>query len=254
MELDHLLEVKDILKKFGGLTALNQISLTIKKEEFLGIIGPNGAGKTTLFNIITGTYLPTRGRIYLRGEDITHKSTDERARKGIIRSFQQVAVFPKLTVLENILQGYHQDLKTNFFKALFQTKSVEENMSKIRHEAHELLGRMGMGEIEDQVAGALPLGIQKKIGIAIALAARPKLLLLDEPVSGLNPIEKQGVMNFIMQFARDKCTCIIIEHHVKTILNYCDRIAVLNFGRKIAEGLPREIVKNREVISAYLGE
>lgn len=233
---------------------MTDVGLTLREGEFLGIIGPNGAGKTTLFNVITGVYPPTKGHVILMKEDITHLKTHERARKGVVRSFQQVSVFLKMTVTENLLQGFHNSFGINFWESLFNTKGSRGKISKVRTQALELLQSLEMDHFKDEIAGSLPLGIQKKLGIAIALAANPKVLMLDEPVSGLNPVEIELVMHFIANIVRKRCTCIIIEHHVKTVMDYCDRIMVLHFGRKIAEGLPREIARNRDVIVAYLGE
>jgi branched-chain amino acid transport system ATP-binding protein len=254
MEASKLLEVKDVSKQFGGLAALTDVNLTLKEGEFLGIIGPNGAGKTTLFNVITGVYPATKGHVILMSEDITHLKIHERARKGIVRSFQQVNVFSQLTVTENLLQGFHNFFGISFWEGLFYTKGSREKISKVKAQALELLHFLEMDHVKDEIAGALPLGIQKKLGIAIALAANPKVLLLDEPVSGLNPIEIELVMHFIASTVRKRCTCVVIEHHVKTVMDYCDRIMVLHFGRKIAEGLPQEVSRNRDVIVAYLGE
>jgi branched-chain amino acid transport system ATP-binding protein len=254
METTPLLEIRDVSKHFGGLAALTEVNLTLKEGEFLGIIGPNGAGKTTLFNVVTGVYPPTKGHVILMNEEITHLKTHERARKGIVRSFQQVNVFSKLTVTENLLQGFHNHFGINFWESLFNTKGSREKISKIKTKALELLRSLEMDQFKDEIAGSLPLGIQKKLGIAIALAANPKVVLLDEPVSGLNPVEIELVMHFISNVVRKRCTCVIIEHHVKTVMNYCDQIMVLRFGRKIAEGLPHEVSRNRDVIVAYLGE
>jgi len=249
-----LLRLNDVSKHFGGLTALSDVTFALKQAEFLGVIGPNGAGKTTIFNVITGVYPVTKGNIFLMDEEITHLKTHERARKGIVRSFQQTNVFSKLSVLENLLQGFHNSFRINFVEDFFNTKKSRDKLDQLKAQALDLLRFLEMERFRDEIAGSLPLGIQKKLGIAIALAANPKVLLLDEPVSGLNPIEIESVMHFIAETVRNKCTCVIIEHHVKTVLNYCDRIIVLNFGRKIAEGLPVEISKNPEVIAAYLGE
>jgi branched-chain amino acid transport system ATP-binding protein len=254
MDESAILEVRNISKHFGGVAALTDVSLTLQEEEFLGIIGPNGAGKTTLFNVITGVYSPSEGKVFLKNRDITHLMTHERAKQGIVRSFQQINVFSSLTVIENILQGFHNTFRINFWEDLFNTKGSTGKTLQAKDKALELLESLELEQFKDETAGSLPLGIQKKLGIAIALAANPKVLLLDEPVSGLNPVEIDAVMHFISNVVRKRCTCIIIEHHVKTVLNYCDRITVLQFGRKIAEGRPEEITKNREVILAYLGE
>lgn len=254
MDTSTLLEVKNVSKHFGGLAALTDVNLALKAGEMLGVIGPNGAGKTTLFNVITGVYPPSHGKVFLMNEDITHIETYLRARKGIVRSFQQVNVFSRLTTLKNMVQGFRTSFQINFWKTLFDTKENRKKVSQIETQALELLSSLGMEQFRDEMAGSLPLGVQKKLGIAIALAANPKVLLLDEPVSGLNPVEIEAVMHFVAGVVRKRCTCIIIEHHVKTVLNYCDRIMVLNFGRKIGDGLPQEISENPEVIAAYLGE
>jgi branched-chain amino acid transport system ATP-binding protein len=254
MEASVLLEVRNISKHFGGLAALDNVNISVKEGEFFGIIGPNGAGKTTLFNVITGVHTPTGGKVFLTNKEITHLKTYERARRGIVRSFQQVNVFSQLTVTENLLQGFHSSFQINFWKSFLPTRKSNEQMAKMKDQALDLLRSLEMEPFKDEISGSLPLGIQKKLGIAVALAANPKILLLDEPVSGLNPVEIEAVMHFIQNMVRKRCTCVIIEHHVKTVLNYCDRIMVLQFGRKIAEGIPSEIARNRDVIVAYLGE
>jgi branched-chain amino acid transport system ATP-binding protein len=254
MDMTGFLDVKDLTKHFGGLAALQDVDFSLQEGEMLGVIGPNGAGKTTLFNVITGVYPATKGTVLFSNRDITHMKTHHRARMGLVRSFQQVNIFSELTALQNLRQGLYTSIEIGFWKSLFDTRGNRAKIAEIENQALALLRSLGMEEHRDEMAGALPLGIQKKLGIAIALAANPKVILLDEPISGLNPSEITAVMEFIADEVRKRCTCIIIEHHVKTVMNYCDRILVLNFGKKIAEGLPQEIAKNPEVIAAYLGE
>jgi branched-chain amino acid transport system ATP-binding protein len=249
-----ILEVKDLSKRFGGIVALDGVNFSVEKGCFLGIIGPNGAGKTTLFNVITGVYPESSGKVYLLGEDLGKFKAYERARKGILRSFQQTNIFSKLKVMENMLQGFHTAIPLNFWMSLFPTNKSKRLMEEKTVQALEILKFLGLEQFSHHLAGSLPLGIQKKIGIALALVAGPKVLLLDEPVAGLNSGEIDGVMHFINDIVRKKCTCIIIEHHVKTVMHYCDRLLVLHFGKKIAEGLPEEVRNNRDVVVAYLGE
>ncbi len=252
---DVVLVVKDLSIEFGGLKAVTNFNMEIFRKELVGLIGPNGAGKTTIFNLITGIYQPTSGKIQLDGEDITHVVTHKRVKKGIARTFQNIRLFKQMTVLENVKVAYHNNMTYGIFASIFRTKKywVEEN--KAHQKALEILEVLGLLEYKDELAQNLPYGKQRKLEIARALASNPKLLCLDEPAAGMNPHETEELMETI-KIIQDKfqVTILLIEHDMKFVMGICDRIYVLNFGELIAKGTPKEIQTNKEVIKAYLGE
>jgi len=239
---------------FGGLNALDRLNLDIYEGQILGIIGPNGAGKTTLFNAITGFLPPTKGRITFRGENISGLPPHRIAKKGIIRSFQLTGVFGQLTVLDNMRIGFHLSAKANFFKTIIKSPSVRRREADIDRRAMEILSLMGMDHLKDQLASELSHGYHKSLTVAIPLAARPQLLLLDEPVTLLDAERVKAMLGFIREMRNRGVTTVVVEHHMKTIFGLCDRIVVLDHGMKLAEGLPEAIRTDKEVIAAYLGE
>ena len=248
-----VLELKNITKNFGGISALTDVSFKINKGDIFGLIGPNGAGKTTMFNVITNMFLPTSGEIYFHGEKISgikpHKITD----KGICRTFQNIRLFSQMTVLENVLVGGHCRSNSGVFRSVFRTKSQrieEENTHKV---ATELLDLVGLSNFEDVIAENLAYGQQRRLEIARALASNPSLLLLDEPAAGMNETETENLFELIKKVQQRGVTVLLIEHDMPFVMKLCDRIAVLNFGKKLAEGTPEEIQNNQEVIEAYLG-
>jgi branched-chain amino acid transport system ATP-binding protein len=249
-----MLQVQELSKRFGGLVALDRIDLDIRGSEILGVIGPNGAGKTTLFNVISGFFPPSRGRVTFEDQDITGLRADEIAQGGISRTFQAATLFMSLSVLENVFVGCHMRYETKIWKRLLRIPSALKEENTLRGRAKEIVDFMGLGKVKNELAKNLPHGHQKILSVSIALAAQPKLLLLDEPVTGMNPTEIQTMMDLIQGIRDSGVTIAIVEHNMKTVMNLCNRLVVLNYGKKIAEGTPEEILKNEEVIEAYLGE
>jgi branched-chain amino acid transport system ATP-binding protein len=250
----ELLEVKRINKRFGGLHAVNEVSFSLKKGLIKAVIGPNGAGKTTLFNLISGTLQPTTGRVFFSGEDITGKKPYQIARKGIIRTFQNLKLSRHMTVLENVMLGRHIRSRSGFLAGLLRLPRTWKEEKSIREEALHALEKLGIAGLRDQTAGSLPFGIQRSVEFARALACEPKLLLLDEPASGLNIHETRELSKLIAGIRDLGVTILIVEHDMTLVMDISDEIAVLNFGQKIAEGTPAEIQRNPQVIQIYLGE
>lgn len=249
-----ILEAHDVCMYFGGLKAVEKVNMQIKSGDIFGIIGPNGAGKTTFFNICSGIYKPTQGSISFLGEDITNLAPDKIARKGMARTFQNIQLFKFMTVLENVKIGFHIRTKSNMASAILRDKRYKEDEKFIEEKGLEILERVGLMKFKDTLASNLPYGIQRKVEIARALALDPKILLLDEPAAGMNPIETKELSEFIIKLNKDGYTIAVIEHDMKFVMNTCNRILVLNFGQKICEGTP-EIVKNdKGVNEAYFGK
>ncbi len=248
-----ILEVEEVTKRFGGLVALDRVSLSVNKSEILGIIGPNGAGKTTLFNVISGYFPPTGGRLIFDGQDITRLKAHEIANLGIGRTFQGLSVFKKMSVLENVFAGYHMSYKTMLWSRLLRSPSALKEEKMLRQKAMEILEFVGLASQKDKLAEELSSGYLRLLAIGIALATNPKLLLLDEPVTTLSLDKVEMVMELITRVRDSGTTAVIIEHNMKAIMDHCDRIVVLAYGKKLAEGPPHEISENKEVIESYLG-
>jgi ABC-type branched-subunit amino acid transport system ATPase component len=249
-----MLEVKKLCKSFGGLSAINDLDLDIFESEILGVIGPNGAGKTTLFNVISGYHTPSSGRVIFNGHDITGLKAHQVAHKGISRTFQLSNLFMSLSVLNNVFTCQHMNYRTAIWERFFHTRSAMKEEKRLRQNALEILEFMGMDPLKDELAAQLTHGWQKILGICMALATNPKLLLLDEPVTGMNPAEIQAMVELISKMRERGITIAIVEHNMQAVMNLCDRVIVLNYGKKIAEGAHEEIIENKEVIEAYLGE
>ena len=275
-EKKTILQVEHVTMQFGGVVAVNNLSLEVREGEIVAIIGPNGAGKTTAFNVITGVYAPTNGLVRFDGEcvvenyprgkmkknylgedagmfgEVKEPTPDELTRLGMARTFQNIRLWKSMTVFDNILVAKHMKRTSNLFTAAFRLNRAEEEQQ--RREVMQLLEIVGLADVKDELATSLPYGKQRRLEIARALATKPKLLLLDEPAAGMNPQETQDLTHFIGQIRKDfDVTILLIEHHMDLVMDISDRIYVLDFGRLIAQGTPEEIQKNEKVIDAYLG-
>jgi branched-chain amino acid transport system ATP-binding protein len=248
------LQLKKLRKEFGGLVAVNDIDLDIEAGEIRGLIGPNGSGKTTLFNLISGFLPPTGGSVTWRGKNITGQPTHKIVWQGITRTFQLTKLLKDMTTLQNVVIACYLHSEMGFFERIFGAKSKGEAEDIIEKKALDLLKLAGIDNIKDELAGALPHGYQRALNIAMALATKPKLLLLDEPATGMNPVETEKLMRTIKLLRDEKgITIFLVEHDMKAVMANCDKITVMNFGVKIAEGSPEEVSRNEEVIEAYLG-
>lgn len=251
---EKILEVRSVSKSFGGIKAQKDISFDIEKGTVAGLIGPNGAGKTTLFNLVTGVYVPDSGSIFFGGEEITGKSPMDLVRKGISRTFQNVALFESMTVLENVMVGSHIRTSSGFISSVFRTPGFRKEEEQTKALAHEMLDFVGLNDKAMMRAGDLPLGWQRLLEIARSLASSPALILLDEPAAGLNAVETSVLGDIISSMKKKGMTVLLVEHDMSLTMNISDRIVVLDQGRKLAEGTPREIQMNQEVMEAYLGK
>ncbi|MEI7816304.1 MAG: ABC transporter ATP-binding protein [Desulfuromonadales bacterium] len=249
-----MLEVSGITQIFGGVTALDSVSFSITKGDITGVIGPNGAGKTTLFNIITGIYRQTAGSVLLEGKDVTGFPPEKLARLAMVRTFQNIELFGEMTVLENVMVGMHTKSSSGLLAcALKMPWSISEEQ-RIREGAMRWLEFTGIIDLADHVAGSLPFGKGRLLEIARALAVDPRIILMDEPAAGLNSQETLGLAELIKRIRNLDITVVLVEHDMELVMDICDRIIVLNLGSKLAEGTPREIQENPEVIAAYLGD
>lgn len=250
-----VLEAKKLGIDFGGLTAVNNFDIKIEENDIYGLIGPNGAGKTTVFNLLTKVYQPTRGSIILNGADTKNMSTVDVNKAGIARTFQNIRLFNKMTVMENVLVGFHNNITYSTLDGIFKTPKYRKQEKEMHDKAMDLLKIFKLEDFRDLNASSLPYGAQRRLEIARALATNPCLLLLDEPAAGMNPTETEELMNTI-RFIRDHfhIAILLIEHDMKLVMGVCEKITVLNFGQVLTSGKPQEIQNNPEVIKAYLGD
>lgn len=249
-----LLEISGVTKKFGGLTALSDVSFDVEKGSILGLIGPNGAGKTTLFNVIAGVYKPTAGTIKINGQSMENKPNYKRVEYGVARTFQNIRLFQNLTVIQNVILGMHKQLHASLLSAMFYAPSWKNEEKASMAKALELLGAFGLAEKKDVLARSLPYGEQRVLEVVRALITNSELLLLDEPAAGLNPVESERLVEFIRKIRSDwGRTVLLVEHDMNVVMRVCEEIVVLDHGIKIAQGKPESIKHNRQVIEAYLG-
>ncbi|MGE5544285.1 MAG: ABC transporter ATP-binding protein [Bacillota bacterium] len=248
-----ILEVKNVSQEFGGLLALDRLSITVEKGEIFGLIGPNGAGKTTLFNLITGIYRPSSGELLFEGRPIGGLRPHRIAEAGVGRTFQNIRLFKKLSALDNVRVGMHSVSQAGFISALLHTPWAMRKERITLEKSMALLDMVGLGDKAIELAGSLPYGEQRRLEIARAMALEPSLILLDEPAAGMNATEKEELLGLIRKIREMGVTVLLVEHDMNVVMNICHRIAVLDYGRKIAEGAPEQIKNDERVIESYLG-
>jgi len=250
-----MVQFQNVTKKFGGVIAIKDVNLHLNLGDTFGLIGPNGAGKTTIFNIITGNYKPTSGKVYFKHEDITDYKPNKIVELGIARTFQNIRLFSSMSVIENVMIGFHNHINYSFFEAIFRLPRFFRDERNFFNEAREILAILGLSEFESYKATSLSYGNQRKVEIARALATSPEVLLLDEPAAGMNPAESDELANILEKIKKEfDLTILLIEHDMKFVQKVCNKVLVLDYGKTIFEGSPSNMLKDENVIKAYLGD